>query len=321
MKVTLFLVLIAVACVCAQDELIDKLIIDDFTVGADQHSLEISLATTITRADNSVIDSSSFSSPGCSGLIGCERDMQIEVFEGFANRDFTSDIFSIQGGFFDAEWTISNPKTSASVCTLQFDGLDGTFDLDTSGLGGIDITDGGFTTSLFFSAVSDIRIEYTILFYDVSGGICELDVDVPASAGNYNYDDTFYLFDLDDFSNGCDMTNIGAMEVFLPSDDAVDAIVRQIKLVGNPPPGAPPPPPPPGPGGFTWYTFDDDDNGRSPCGDERPRPTYFVSDDNIIYYYFFGVNDGIDFGDDSASSASMLTACVALIVSVVAFIF
>merc|ERR1712137_1517786 len=170
MKVTLFLVLIAVACVCAQDELIDKLIIDDFTVGADQHSLEISLATTITRADNSVIDSSSFSSPGCSGLIGCERDMQIEVFEGFANRDFTSDIFSIQGGFFDA--------------------------------------------------VSDIRIEYTILFYDVSGGICELDVDVPASAGNYNYDDTFYLFDLDDFSNGCDMTNIGAMEVFLPSDDA-----------------------------------------------------------------------------------------------------
>merc|ERR1712137_1105375 len=253
MKVTLFLVLIAVACVCAQDELIDKLIIDDFTVGADQHSLEISLATTITRADNSVIDSSSFSSPGCSGLIGCERDIQIE-------------------------------------------GLDGTFDLDTSGLGGIDITDGGFTTSLFFSAVSDIRIEYTILFYDVSGGICELDVDVPASAGNYNYDDTFYLFD-------------------------VDAIVRQIKLVGNPPPGAPPPPPPPGPGGFTWYTFDDDDNGRPPCGDERPRPTYFVSDDNIIYYYFFGVNDGIDFGDDSASSASMLTACVALIVSVVAFIF
>jgi len=319
MKVAVFLVLLA-AAVFAQDELIDKLIIDDFTVGANQHSLEVELAANLEEGENSIIVDSSFNSPGCTGLVGCGRDMQLEVFSGFANREFTSDIFEIPYGYtFEAEWAVSNPKTSSSECRLQYDGTDGSFDLDLNGLGGIDVTDDGFTTDLFFSAVSDITIEYVVIFYDVDGGICELDVDIPATPGAYDYEETFFLFGLDEFSNGCDMTRIGAMEVFLPSDDAVDAIVRQIKLVGNPPPGNPPPASPPPPGGFTWYTFDDDDNGRSPCEDERPRVTYFVKDDNVIYYYFFGVNDGIDFGD-SASSASMLSICVALIASVVAFI-
>jgi len=41
-----------------------------------------------------------------------------------------------------------------------------------------------------------------------------------------------------------------------------------------------------------WYTFDDDDEGRSPCG-EVERQTYFLADDNLIYYYFYGnsIND------------------------------
>merc|ERR1711862_916581 len=124
--------------------------------------------------------------------------MQIEVQSGFVGRDFTSDIFRIPGDdtLFDAEWVISNPKGSRSVCSIQYDGPDESFNLDVGGLGGLDFTVGD---AIFISALSDLPAEY-------------------------NYSETFFELDLDDFDrNGCDLTDVGAVEFFLPSDDAVDA--------------------------------------------------------------------------------------------------
>jgi len=324
------------ACVFAQGlNSVDRLFIDDFTVGANQHQVEIELAATLTENEQSVIDDASFTENGCSGLIGCSRDMRIEVFTGFANREFTSEIFDIPNGLFDAEWAISNPKTSSSVCTLQYDGADESFDLDITGLGGVDLTVGGTADELFFAAVSDIEIEYTILFYDVDGGICELEVEIPATPGAYDYDETFYLFDIDDFDNGCDLTDIGAIEIFLPSSDAVDAIVRQIKFVGDPIPSETPtgtptrtpeptasvtPSPTPAPSIeecmchcpiFTCaLIFDpDDDENNAYYFDDDDEFQVVGSNGSVVYYDF-----------ESGSGAAMIQASALVVAVIAAFV-
>jgi hypothetical protein len=319
MKVALFFVLF-VASVFAQTTL---LVIDDFTVGANEHVVTVTLDSDLAEGSNPIRDSRTFTEEGCTGLLGCSRDMQITVFSGFAGRSFNSDIFTINGGYFDAEWAVANPKTSSSITQLQYDGVDGTSALDVTGLGGIDITFGGAATGLFISAVSDIDITYTIEFYDVSGGICELNIDLDATVGNYDYpDDTFFFFDLNEFSNGCDMTNLGAIEFFLPSQDAVDAIVRVVEIVGtvqSSPPSPPPPPPssPPSPEPsvcmchcpiFTCALIFDPD-------DDENNAYYFDDDDEgeII-----GSNGTINYYDFETDSAGVMVQISTMIVVIVA---
>jgi len=243
MKVVLFFVFVLAASVFAQGNLPTLILIDDFTVGENQQSVTVSLDADLSINDPPVFGRSSFTENGCTGLIGCSRDMQIEVQSGFVGRDFTSDIFRIPGDdtLFDAEWVISNPKGSRSVCSIQYDGPDESFNLDVGGLGGLDFTVGD---AIFISALSDLPAEYIIRVYDRDGGRCEADIDVAVLPGDYNYSETFFELDLDDFDrNGCDLTDVGAVEFFLPSDDAVDAIVKRIALIGEEPTVTPTPPP------------------------------------------------------------------------------
>jgi len=335
MMKALCLMMLLVACVYAQGlDTVDRILIDNFSVGADQHSIEIELSSTLTTSDPPIVEDATFTQAGCEGLIGCSRDMRIEVRSGFNNRDFTSDIFSVPNGVFPAEWTISNPKTSTSTCTLQYDGVDNSFDLDINGLGGIDITVGGTADQLFFAAVSDIEIEYQLFFYDTQGGRCDLDVEIPATPGAYDYQDTFYLFDIDDFDNGCDLTDVGAIEVLLPSTDAVDAIVRNIKIVGDPIPSASPtrspiptapstPTPTPSPTLiipeecmchcpiFTCaLIFDPDDDENNAYYFDDDDENEIVGSNGSINYYF----------GESSSSATMIQASAFVVAAIVALV-
>merc|ERR1712014_280669 len=48
----------------------------------------------------------------------------------------------------------------------------------------------------------------------------------------------------DAFDGNCDRTNVGAIDVFVPSIDGVDAIITQITGIGNPDPSPTPTPAP-----------------------------------------------------------------------------
>lgn len=325
MKVALFVTLF-VACAFAQGPFTNaqlRLIVDDFSVNTGQNAVVVLQNDLLSGAP--LVDQSSSNSAGCSGLVGCARDMEMRVFTGLNGRTFESEIFSVpETGYFDGEWAIANPKTSTALATNQYDGNDNTFDLDITGLGGVDVTDGGNTEFFFFSAVSDIEITYTIDLYDIDGDICELNIDLPSTLGDYDYEETFYEFDLDEFSDACDMTNIGAIEISLPSQDAVDAIVRLVAFVGNPPatpnpspsrtPSSTPIPPPeechchcpiftcalifdPDDDENNAYYFDDDDEGE------------IVGSNGTLFYYDF----------ETGSSATMLgvSALVAVVLALV----
>merc|ERR1711976_35151 len=301
MKVSLLLVLLACSFVFAQDEI--KLVIDDFTVGGNQQAAVVTLSSDLTASDSPVVDTSSFNEPGCTGLIGCGRDMEMRAFTGFAGRSFESALFLVSSGDFPAEWAVANPKTSSSRATIQYDGQDSDFDLDINGLGNLDLSVNGEAVELRISAITDLATAYVFTFYSPNGNTRQRSVNIPAITGNY------------------DLENIGAIEVEVSSDDAVDAIIRVIDLIGpaNPSssrtPSSPPSPstiPSPSPNVFTWYTFDDDDDGASPCADEDRR-TYWVEDNAIIYYYFFG----IDHPEETTSSASIISAALGFIAAVV----
>merc|ERR1711976_144625 len=319
MKVSLLLVLLACSFVFAQDEI--KLVIDDFTVGGNQQAAVVTLSSDLTASDSPVVDTSSFNQPGCTGLIGCGRDMEMRAFTGFAGRSFESDIFLVSSGDFPAEWAVANPKNSSSRATIQYDGQDSDFDLDINGLGNLDLSVNGEAVELRISAITDLATAYVFTFYSPNGNTCQRSVNIPAITGTYDYEDTIFSTSLDSFSGNCDLENIGAIEVEVSSDDAVDAIIRVIDLIGpaNPSssrtPSSPPSPstiPSPSPNVFTWYTFDDDDDGASPCADEDRR-TYWVEDNAIIYYYFFG----IDHPEETTSSASIISAALGFIAAVV----
>merc|ERR1712137_738195 len=236
MKVAFVLVLL-VALVSSQQ--IERLLIDNFAVGANQQSVEVTLTATISTSDPPQSGEASFSSAGCGDeLLGCGRDMQMLVTSGLAQRDFKSDIFVSevpQFPQFVGEWSVQNPKTSSSVCTLQYDGIDNSFNLNINGLGGIDITDGGLSTDFVFTVTTDLQITYTIELYDTTGSVCRADLFVPVTPQNYDIDDIAVDISLNSFS-GCDKTSIGAIQFLLPSDDAVDAIVRRVSIIGDPDP-------------------------------------------------------------------------------------
>merc|ERR1712137_1109466 len=236
MKVAFVLVLL-VALVSSQQ--IERLLIDNFAVGANQQSVEVTLTATISTSDPPQSGEASFSSAGCGDeLLGCGRDMQMLVTSGLAQRDFKSDIFVSevpQFPQFVGEWSVQNPKTSSSVCTLQYDGIDNSFNLNINGLGGIDITDGGLSTDFVFTVTTDLEITYTIELHDTTGSVCRADLFVPVTPQNYDIDDIAVDISLNSFS-GCDKTSIGAIQFLLPSDDAVDAIVRRVSIIGDPDP-------------------------------------------------------------------------------------
>merc|ERR1711862_474681 len=225
MKVTLFFVLIAAIAVLGQGDfdLVERIVLDDFTNGANTHGISITLSADLgvndpDRTETEMFDAGS----GCTGLLGCERDMSLTIFIGLQGRTFSSDIFTTPATYyFDGEWAVSNPKNSESEFILQYDGRDNSFSLDTNGLGNVDLTDNGLDTA------------YNIIAYSPNGQSCTASIDV-LTAGNayaYDYNDSFVFFNFDNLAGGCDKTNIGAVEVELFSNDALDAILDKLLLL------------------------------------------------------------------------------------------
>merc|ERR1719223_1072728 len=215
MKVAFIFVLI-VAFASAQD--VERILIDNFRIGAGSQIIEITLSSTLQEGETSIVDTDSLAEPGCGGdLLGCGRDMRLEVFSGFANRSFDSSIFDSSVPEFPqfvGEWAVENPKTSSS-----------------------EATDGGLSTDLVFTVTTDLQIVYTVEIYDTTGGVCEANLVVERTPEDYDLDDILVDIPLSQFS-GCDLTSVGAFQFILPSDDAVDAIVRRISIDGLPDPSA-----------------------------------------------------------------------------------
>merc|ERR1712232_662533 len=194
---------------------IERIIIDDFSLGHNVNSVEIQPSTEIRDGvDASVSAEDPFNAgSGCGVILGCIRDMHMTVFASPAGRRFTSAI-------------------------LQYDGSAGFTD-PPSEVFSVDLTTGRSGAYFFFSVLTDLNINYFIDIYD-DASVCTLTLPVTGiegARGEYDYSETFFIIDVSDFSGaGCDTTDISAVELELPSFDAVDAIVRRISIYTPPDP-------------------------------------------------------------------------------------
>jgi len=241
MKATLFFVLLVAFAFAQRDPNdVERLIIDDFSLGHGEHNVIIVSNNEIIDGDTPIVQEDSFNAgSGCSVILGCIRDMQMTVFASPPGRTFTSQIFAPQSGaIFPGEWAVSNPKGGKSTAVLQYDGSSG-FSDPPAEVFSVDLNIGRSDAYFFFSVLADLDINYFIDIYD-DVNVCTLTLPVSGiegARGEYAYSDTFFFIDIQDFTNaGCDTTDISGVELELPSFDAVDAIVRRISIYTPPDP-------------------------------------------------------------------------------------
>jgi len=219
----------------------ERFAIDDFTVNQNQAVL-FTLTSSITNTSAPQTQGNSFFKANCGqGLIGCGRNMRIEVLQGEAAREFTSQIFpSNTFPNITGEWDISNPKGGQSINYNTYDGSNTNYlQINDQGLGGVDFTEGGLSIGLRFALISDLASTFSIDIYDTNGVVC-----TGTAQFNVRPGQTYTESDITDdilyssFRGNCAFTSVGAVEIQIPSGDAVDAIVYEIRGAGFPNPSA-----------------------------------------------------------------------------------
>merc|ERR1712137_964111 len=251
------------------------LVIDPFTPNTQTIVIEINSAS-LPQAQSVFTQSS--------GILGGERDLQLTAESGPSGRILTA-------GVSDGQYVISTPNSASGFSLMQYDGADSDINLNTSGLGGVDLTTGS-GDALNTLIQTDISTSYTFTIYSGSAS-SSIQIDIPPSTSPESYELRF-----SDFTGNADFTNVGAIEILVEAFDNVDTFMTLFGTSG--PVGTTPPPPPPQGGGFTWYTFDDDDN--------------------IIYYYFYG--NTINYSDFySSSDAGMIVPSLCSMLAIVFALF
>jgi uncharacterized repeat protein (TIGR01451 family) len=186
-----------------------SLTIDDFSTN--QPALSLTFPPSGTSASSSV-------SGG--GILGGERDMQINLTGGvIAGNTLTAVVSS---GLF----SYSQDATIQGNGVLQWDGTDGSPTLNATGLGGIDLTVGGtqdaFDLSVFFD---DLPVNAVITVYTDAGNASALTVPLPGSV----FASTNFVLPYTSFTTalgaGADFTNVGAITLSVGSTTTAPDLV------------------------------------------------------------------------------------------------
>jgi len=220
----LLVVLCLVAASLAQR--IDRIIVDDYSSGTN------SIVITIPENPNfPIVDSDIFTDTSASNLLGGERDLELTVENGPSNRILVS---QVNGG----EWNTATPNSASGFAVMQWDGTDNdAANLDATGLGGIDITETGLGNEFHAIIETDINTSYTFTVLSQDGGECSRTVEIPG-------DDTpqDYFLGFSTFTQGCDFSDVGAIEILVEAFDNVDSIIYLFAVSGQPDPSPSPAP-------------------------------------------------------------------------------
>jgi len=287
----LILLFAAIFQVSFQQTQVTRLILDNYDEGINNILIQLN-ATTATQLPLSA--TSFYTSTGgatSKNIIGGERDLQYTAETGSSGRVFSSSVSVVDGA---GQWEISTPNGGSGTVLMQYDGIDGTMTLNVNGFGpisgttgGIDITESGKGVAFRVVVETDIDTAYTFKVYSPSGSSCSATITV--KGGNVPLD---VSIPFSSFTGNCDFNDVGAIEIYVDANENVDTITTLFTTLGDPDTNATATPTP-ALGGFTWYTVDDDFD-RYPCGEEPPRRSYFVSNQNIVYYYFYKFDEYVN---------------------------
>jgi uncharacterized repeat protein (TIGR01451 family) len=169
--------------------------IDDFSTN--QSSLTLTYPPAGTSASSSVSGS---------GILGGERDLQVNLSGGVIAGNTLSAVVS--SGFL----SYSQDATISGTAVVQWDGTDGSPTLSPTGLGGVDLTVGGSQDALLLAVFfDDLPINITFQVYTDATHASQATVSLPGLL----FSSTSFVVPFSAFTptlgTGADFTNVGAI--------------------------------------------------------------------------------------------------------------
>jgi hypothetical protein len=305
-------ILVLLAFTCLAFAQVEKLVIDDFLVDTSPLIILIN--------DQNSFPISQVGYTEDSGILGGQRDLILTVTGGSNNQVITS-------GVSTDSWYVATPNAAAGSAIVQYDGVDNSETVNPTGLGAIDLT-AEQANSFHFRIQSDHPTQYTIGVYTPAGDSFYT-LEVQGGNSIVQYEVSF-----SSFPQPVDFTRVGAIVLELRALTNVDAFIVGFATWGpeivspSPTPSVTPSTSPtatPTPSRtpepvIDWYTFDDDDEGKSPCGDEPDRITYFLRDNDVVYY-FYGFPDPVVELSSTNSASTLFSGFTVMIVVLLVNLF
>merc|ERR1712137_1540184 len=221
--VFLFFCMVIAVVLAQQPGFQDTLVIDDFTTVTPQIIIQTAL-----DSQYPIVQTRSTVAPD---VLGGERDLRSTVFSGTDNLVLSS---GVSNGLFQC----ATPAGARGQSTVQYDGTDGSINLNPSGLGGVNLRNNG-GNSFRVSVTSDLATRVDFVVYSGSANArCVFNLTLVAGSTV----DTVLQFS--QFSSGCDFSSVGAIEIIALMEANVDVQVSLFSVYG-PIPATPTPTPSP----------------------------------------------------------------------------
>jgi hypothetical protein len=181
------------------------------------------LKKTITTSDPPLSESDVFTaSSGCTTLLGCERDLTVEVFSGSRRRKFNADVYSTSSvpGGPPGELYITTQSYTTSRTNITYNGF-------TT----VDLTAGGDGYRIRITGGSDSGGEVDIELTDSYDVMCTAPIYMPP----YSSGITSVARSFDAFDGNCDLTDIAQVRFIYNCEFGLDYDVQEITVVGPAP--------------------------------------------------------------------------------------
>ena len=183
---------------------------------------------TLTLTGTTTTSSTAPASPPGTGILGGERDIIIQR-TGPAGPTLEA---GVSGGVF---FYGHSPGVTTGFAQIQWDGADGDpNNLDTTGLGGVDLTVGGSQDSFILSISNDLATTVTIEVFTGSG-TATFSLDLP----DFQFTLQDYTIPFSSFSGGGDFTDVGAVTITINSNTPLDLQIDTFGTTGPPPTATP----------------------------------------------------------------------------------
>jgi len=153
-------------------------------------------------------------------ILGSERDLILVVTEGSAGAVLSC-------GVSNGTLNLATATGSIGIVTLQYDGEDNSATINPVGLGGVNLRDNA-ASHFLITATSDHPTLMTIRVYSGEGLLSE---SVTVIDGGVAKND--YLIPFSSFSGNADFTNVGALELEISANIAVDAVIYSFATASS----------------------------------------------------------------------------------------
>ena len=163
----------------------------------------------------------SLSPPNVDSILGQERDLELVITSSLGNSIYSSQIRYNQ-------WSVEFEKQSKGYSVIQYDGVDGSMNLNISGLtsispNGVDLTQSASANGIYLMANSFGYFNvFVIEIYSPNGKSCVVKENL------FNFGPFVYHIPFGEFEGECDFSSVGAVQLILPSYSGYASVLQNF---------------------------------------------------------------------------------------------